>query len=469
MAKIGRPTKPFHPAWSVDPIAGLAKQKDGRWRIIATGERFSESDERRAVQKFLDWKARQGMATVNVPTATAIIGNGESVRQAMAALPQPQADLRQLQGRGTFLPPAVLDQQPAPAPGTPIHMTVEGDKLHFFRDPIQAAALWGYFREQLIADPAYVARMTGLPELAGWRYFAIPAASIKLADIIENYKKHGPATQKAKNEALAPLNRLIEHSGAKTLDDLTTVNLLAFKAEIEKTVPGPATRRAYYSRIKAIIAFGLKTGMDAQQIRAALDRCKVMWTAEPLPPVKPQPISRVHFHALLAVSNPTWRAWLLVGLNCCLHMEEVCDLRWADLDLDKGTYACIRNKTRRQRIPRAATLWPETRAALQALPRRGDCPFVFVSTHGTRFNKNTRINDFKDLRTKAKVPDEVTFDSLRDAAYSAAAHGTTDERIARVLAGHKAAGLQDNYVLRNPEIARPACDAVYQTFGPFSA
>ena len=47
----GRPIKPYVTSWN-EPIAGLTRCKDGRWRIAATEERLSEQDERRAVERF---------------------------------------------------------------------------------------------------------------------------------------------------------------------------------------------------------------------------------------------------------------------------------------------------------------------------------------------------------------------------------------------------------------------------------
>ena len=110
-------------------------------------------------------------------------------------------------------------------------------------------------------------------------------------------------------------------------------------------------------------------------------------------------------------------------------------------------------------------LWNETVAALTALPRGGS-EYVFVSPTGTRYSKNAKINDFADtLRVKAGVDSSVTWAQIRDGAYTAAAHAPgVDEKFARLLAGHKAAGLQDKYVRRNPEIVKPACDAVYEAY-----
>src|SRR5690348_4477049 len=49
-AKRGRPQKPYQASWG-DIVPGLARDSDGRWRIVATGFRFSDADERRAVAR----------------------------------------------------------------------------------------------------------------------------------------------------------------------------------------------------------------------------------------------------------------------------------------------------------------------------------------------------------------------------------------------------------------------------------
>lgn len=110
-------------------------------------------------------------------------------------------------------------------------------------------------------------------------------------------------------------------------------------------------------------------------------------------------------------------------------------------------------KTRRDRIPRAATLWPETIQILRGVRRRS--PYVFTSSHATRYRRNARVNVFAELRQKASLPDAVKFNHLRGVAYTAACEGAHDDRAARVLAGPSALGYEDRYVLRHPGVARP--------------
>jgi hypothetical protein len=127
----------------------------------------------------------------------------------------------------------------------------------------------------------------------------------------------------------------------------------------------------------------------------------------------------------------------------------------------------IRRKTEVDSIPRAAVLWPETVAALAAVPRKSP-KYVFTSTTGTRYNRASRGNKVAKLRERAGVAVEVTFDWIKDGAYTAAVNDPdVEERSARVLAGHRSPGLQDNYVLRHPRCTAGACEAVHRVYGPF--
>jgi hypothetical protein len=110
-------------------------------------------------------------------------------------------------------------------------------------------------------------------------------------------------------------------------------------------------------------------------------------------------------------------------------------------------------------------LWPETIEALRAIKRKGE--YVFVSNRGTKYNRNSRTNLFGKLRDKVRLDKAKDFEWIRDGAYTAACAGTLDNRQARVYAGHKAEGWEDNYVLRNPQLASVPCQAVYKAYGPF--
>jgi len=459
--RVGRKIKCHVASYDTNvKIPGLSQQGK-RWRVVTrSGKevRFTEPDEHRAIER------AKALLEINDNATTPVeVTLGELV----PGLPQnfdidgmSEAQINAVDEVYESLQDFTIDEEAAryddEFPDAPIRLNVP-DRI-----------LWPWLAHQLAHNAEAVGRKVGIPDLEErLRGSAVPRQSLKLQKLIDSYKEHNPSTDRAKRGAIAEFEWMMEQTQARTLADLSHERLLAFKRIIEESELAPGSKQFVFSKIKTIIGFGLKMGMDEVQIRSALDRCKVLWTADALPDVQPNPIRKADFHKLLTAGNGTWRAWLLVGLNLCLHIEEVCQLQWDQFDLEAGTFATIRNKTKRRRIPRAAVLWTETLEVLKKI-KRTDNPYVFVSTHGTRYNRSTRVNDFRDLRTKAGLPEDVTFDTLRDGSYSAAINDPkTEERFARVLAGHRSPGLQDNYVLRNPKCVAGACEAVYRAYGPF--
>ena len=457
MAKMGRPQRPYETSWG-EMVPGLYRCPDGRWRITATGRKFTEADERRAVSRF---RATQQPATVDVPT--------------VYHEPADDGLMERLAGGGrlTKIPlpgvkPAAEFLEVLNAPPRRPHDTDEPIADHH-RDRviIKADQFWPWLRELVISKPEYVAKMIGIPELANLKHLPLPKPAITIEQLVETYETQSPSKPQTKATSVRTIKKLARFANAKTVEDLTQEQLLRWRDKVENdpNLTSAGTRAGYYGQVKTVLGFGMKAGLDQVQLRAALDRCKVLWTAEPLPPVNPQPISREDYHTLLDASNDTWRAWLLLAMNLAMTSEDLCQMEWSDFDMEAGTYAAIRVKTRRDRIPRAGVLWDETMEAMQRLPRRSE--YVFTSARGAKYNKNSRVNLFAKLRARVGLPETVKMSHIRDAAYTSACQGTGDERWARVLAGHRAPGLQDNYVLRNPEAVRPACEAVYRAFGPF--
>jgi len=427
---------------------GLYRCPDGRWRINATGAKFTEADERRAVQKFREWQA------ANRPVAATVTLDAPY----LAGLPTLQASTPVASVNGQEMPADIVEtlaSGPLPPEAQPVDLRIGVE--------IPEAIIWPWLREQLITRPDYIAKMVNIPEVAALRSLKL-VSPIRLDKLISEYEEKNPSSKMAKDRAVATFRQLVKHAEATTTDDLTTEKLMAWRNEIEKskTIKSAETKKWMFGQVKALISFGKDVGLNVDAIDPLLSRCSVLWTGQKSKQLEPNPISRDDYHKLLTTGNGTWRAWLLVGLNLCLHIDEACNLETADFDLKNKTYCTIRNKTAAKRVPRAAVLWPQTIEAIAPLVTSGK-KYLFTSAHGTKYNKNGRCNMFKELREKAGVKD-VTFDSLRDGAYTAACMLLDNDKYARLLAGHRAEGMQDNYVLRNPEIVRPATDAVYRYY-----
>lgn len=406
---MGRPLKPFYAAWLGKTIDGLYRGTDGRWKIIATGERFREPDEHLAVARFLSQHKEESAPFISTPG----------------------------------------DLVPSKDPNSGVW---------FQKSSIPAAQFWADLREMLISRPEYVAEKTGIPQLKHIAMMEIPKDALKLQKLIDLYSLKNESVGRTKGQVRAAWGKLTDITGATRLDELTTERLKDFRQKIVESGIAATGAAQIFAKIKAVLSFALKYGEDSTQLTAAIGRMKCLYAPKSDSRPEPKPISREAFHKLLSVADDEWRLMLLLGLNCAFYIEDLCVLKWDELDLQAGTFKGIRNKTK---VARVAVLWPETVKALNKWPHRGKSPYVFTSQTGTRFNGASRYDTYKSLKDRAKVSD--SFSSLRDASYTTAAQNC-EERYARVLAGHRSPGLQDSYVLRNPQFVKPATDAVYAYF-----
>jgi integrase len=430
MAKKGRKPKAYITSDGTT-IPDLARDTDGRWRIVPTGFRFTEPDERQAVMRFRRWQQTQ-----NPPA-----------RIGLNVADTPAADAHRLQLSLWTSGGLTLQRQPDGS------MTL-GSEIY---EPV----LWAYFREQLLKNPVRAAELAGIPQLANYGSMDIPKPSPKLEELIKLYESKSTSKKQTKASCIAAFRNLMNHSGAKTLADLTTEKLLEFRESVVNSDRAPGTIAAYFGRVKWLIAFAKKWGWDTKQLDEVLSRMSVLHAPKNTAKLDPQPIDPGDFKKLLDAvkDDPRWRAIFLLSLNLCLHIDECFGLEWEDFDLNKNVYVGRRSKTN---VLRVATLWPETVEALKLIPRT-HAPWVFVSKHGTRFDSKGQWKRWDAIRIAAGVP-EVQFDWIRDGAYTVAMEGASDERQARVLAGHRGHGLSDNYVGRNPEFVRPAVEAVRRVY-----
>lgn len=292
MAKRCRPQKPYQTSWNV-PVAGLARDTDGRWRVLATGERFTEPDERRAVARFYDATRANRVERLTAPVAVQV-ANGSPVRRNTSLV----AMDRFVQSLTTDNPITVLiDRLGGSASAS---------------QEVDAAILWDWLKEQLTERPGWVAKMVGIPELVSLAHFELPKAPITVRQVIDEYRKHSMATDKSKREAIKQFERLIKFTGARTLDEATSDQaLISFREQLmhDPELNSTDTIGAYLARIRGVIRLAGRGKLDAVQITAAVARCKAKLYAPPSNvDDDPHPISRENFHSSsMAASKRTCR------------------------------------------------------------------------------------------------------------------------------------------------------------------
>lgn len=222
-----------------------------------------------------------------------------------------------------------------------------------------------------------------------------------------------------------------------------------------------------------MLNYALKRGKDSDRIQAALTYCKML-VAPQGNGCDPHPISVEDFEKLLTATtgdgkarrkdDPKWRAILLISLNCAFYPVDVCSLTKDAIDLDKGFLRNARTKTR---VPRIAVLWKRTIDAIREYQTKDphSSQYVFVSATGYQYAPNHIGRNFRKLRCKAGVSDEVDFTHIRDGAQTAAIEGGADVIHTDMLLGHRT-GIRDDYLKRKPSMVANVCNAIERYYFP---
>ena len=451
--RAGRPLKCYVASYDTSiKVPGLSRQ-GGRWRTWDGHRetRFTEASEVAAIKR-----AREILG-IELPIVP------QNVRIEMKPTRFEGQRLGPI-AAGLLRMAVAVGPDASPEQTKPVMNWENGEaQIGYNLDP---SIIWPWVAQQFQADPEYVAKMIGAPE-GSFRKLGLPSPAIRMNALIDAYTDHKDVKQNRKNTVKKTWKQFCDVTGAKTLEDLTAKKVLAFKDALVAEGHSGETLKQYYSRVKAVIEFGLERAIDAVQIRTALDVCAVLVPPKIVKKVNPKDISPADFHALLtaAKNDDVMTAAILLSLNAALYASECVAVEWAELDLDNGTFCTLRGKTG---LVRSAVLWPETINALYRLPRNG--VFVFQSSTGLAYTVGTMRAMFNAMRkAAANVSEEVQFSHLRDGAATACVMAKVAPDQYKLLMGHALSGEMDNYARRNAAMCVDACTAVYNAYFPAPA
>ncbi len=443
MAKISRRKRGGQPKYVLGrngrPIVGLSYDKtlNQYYSTHHRPKKYFGSDLDQAVVKFRTWQSGQDTRTlVALPNPPS---TGERVR--LGSVPEPPDEMSSEEFEAYLSEPGQV-----------------------FTDP---DGLYDWARAEIQADPAKFAERVGIPQIAWLDELEPPGPGLTLEKVGELYfgkrKKVSDHWRRKQESYWKEFRKCVRKRNLKGIKqpDIARYHDTIWN-EYEKANRSPTYISHRVQAVRTILRHALKAGQDQRQVSRVLDLCATFET-----PVKkgtdPRPIGREDFQQLLDVSSPKWRAVLLVALNCAFYPSEVAAVRSEHMDLNAGTLVMDRGKTG---VPRIAMLWSRTVRAIRAYqtadPHQSD--YVFVSQNGQPYNANHLGRNFRRRRDAAGLDESVTFDTIRDGAYSAAVGGgaTIDE--ARLLAGHRVSGVADHYLKRNPKMAAAACSAIEKAY-----
>lgn len=206
----------------------------------------------------------------------------------------------------------------------------------------------------------------------------------------------------------------------------------------------------------------------------------------------PKPMSKEEFQLMLGyfkeelknantpskkVRYSKWIAIFLTAANTCSYFQDLCDMTLArktghlGLDLDNKTLAMYREKKSTVKV---AVLWNETIDAIELFRKYQDCQTEYVfETKKNKKNTASRLRDefWRYIRPNiSKHYDnnkdllKIEFNQIRDAGFTACALAELHIEQRNYVSGHRNTGDDDAYLLRQPKLAKPACDAIYSYF-----
>jgi integrase len=398
--------------------------------------------ERRAIGRFLRWKAEQDgtpweQCEGNTPHADAMFAGMMYIRE------RDQGKRR------------VSDL----SPGDNIQNVIDRRAAKLATE--YATKYREFIRNLILTDPRKAAAELEIDQLAWLNDLKPPAPSLSLREIGDVYfNRTLKGTEHWERKMRRVWQEFEREVGVTYIGELIREHIVQYRDAIQTKGKSRAFVVHRFGGVKAILRHAQSEVEHPKEISRVVDLCSLLKLPRKSQ-MKPKPIKRNHFHALLdAVERePKWKAIFLLALNAAMYPSEVAAVKKVDIDFAEGTLSAERGKTG---VPRVAVLWKRTIDAIVAYQAAEphESEYLFVSRTGVRFSDNHVSRNFCRRRDSAGLPRSVQFAHIRDGAYSAAYNAQgVGEKEAKVLAGHRS-GMTDHYVTRSPSVVTAACAAI---------
>jgi integrase len=242
------------------------------------------------------------------------------------------------------------------------------------------------------------------------------AAGMTLGELMNRFLTHKRAKAQAGELSLATLGDYLREVEAfvSFMKPLTPAGGLKpehFSAYMLHLTDGRTLGRPSRKRVRAYVTAFLRHG--AKNDWYTMPNTGTDWAA---PPTDPAAMRQARARAgvadysdriltgeeidkLLARANPTFKAMILLGINCGLGPADIGRLRWSMMDLDRRRLTFPRPKTG---IERVGFLWKRTCTALRrvrtlkhnrnALEREGKAALVFITRKGLAYYREREVH-----------------------------------------------------------------------------
>jgi hypothetical protein len=256
-----------------------------------------------------------------------------------------------------------------------------------------------------------------------------------------------------------------------------------------------------YEVIKRIVRHTKLHVKNKDIIHHVLDDMTILSVRKAKGKANPQPISKKEFNLFMnfftdelkkaksisaKIRYSKWIALFLTASNTCSYFKDMVDMTISKkpgqlgLDFNNSTLAMYREKKDTIKI---AVLWNETIEAIKRFREYQECQTKYAFETRIRVDKNgkktggqkntaSRLRDefWRYIRPKVATHYDnddllkIKFEHIRDACFTACARAKLPIEQRNYISGHKNRGDDDNYLLREPKLAEPACNAMYDYF-----
>lgn len=424
--KTGRKQKHFEDPKTGLPVVGLSRMPDGRWRLIGSQIRFTEPDEQKAIAHFRKLKGEKLYEGFDPEEAKWLQTPAEQIVDANAATAIE---------RGFALVGKPEEAWPK---------------------------FWRYVANEIITKPKWVAEQTGIEKLGYLTNLKPPEKLPTFAELRKLWEDHAKCSVEQMKKVRTGWDHFVETTGASRLEDISPALAIDYRDALHDSGYGGKTQAHFIAGIRRVLTNAKDRAVAMTAVSTALTYLELLKPSEVAEAADPKPIEVAEWKTLYAAAESADdKALLLLCLNGAFYLKEAIELEWEDVK--DGCIVTNRQKT--GRCIRVCTLWKETTDALGEMKRRGDK--LFYTYQGQPIKICGAFRRFGEVRGRAKLTDgtklTVTASQLRDGAYTAAVEAGVSFQFCQLLAGHSC-GMADKYVKRQPQMVKPACDAIYSKY-----
>lgn len=326
--------------------------------------------------------------------------------------------------------------------------------------------------------------------------------TITLTDILETYKHRikKPTSPKSRKEATDWLNEFIEIIRLKTgkkpslITDFTKDNIITYRDEIyqvatiedykykckwlsekqikyldyHKRYPKKKWYRDRVSKLHALFNNYLDVNMlsdepEALIINSILERLRSIQHFGKQKP-RPKIVEIDDFQKLYKAGDLRWKCFLTCAINFSFSFIDLCNLKKADVVLDKQYMEKDREKTEEYRCAYLHNLTVKLLKKYSDTHTDNKTEYFFVNKYGNQLKSQTLRDLFVDLRNKAGVDPSVKFKQLRKSALTVAAEQGCSQIQIDLLSGHTLKGADPHYIANAKDTVKNACLTVCKKY-----